>query len=200
MLPSGPGNSIEAVREIQLNGEGLMTDKTAMQQSVKETMINGQSNLAFICDMVVTPIESGRRKFSAQGFSAGREFNGSIIIQGPVVLSGGPPQYVLLVSDPIEINVRSLPAESELPGFTGAIGKFLRDTPQLSTNRLRVGEPVHLKVAFHPVGDLTTSGAARTAALAGLADYSRQSAGHRLHVDPADRRGDEYTGDSVQCF
>ena len=155
MLPSGPGNSIDAVREIQLNGEGLMTDKTAMQQSVKEAMINGQSKLAFICDIVVTPIEAGGRRFSAQGFSAGREFNGSIIIQGPVVLSGGPPQYALLVSDPVEINVRSLPAESELPGFTGAIGKFLRDTPQLSTNRLRVGEPVHLKVAFHPVGDLT---------------------------------------------
>ena len=155
MLPSGPGNQIEALREIQFNGNGLMTDKTAMQQSIKEIKINGQSKPAFICDMVVTPIASGSLKFSAQGFSAGREFSGPITLQGQLVLPGGPPQYMLLVSDPVEINVRPLPSEGELPGFTGAIGKFLRDPPQLSTNRLRVGEPVHLKVSFHPVGDLT---------------------------------------------
>jgi hypothetical protein len=155
MLPSGPGNQIEALREIQLNGNGLMTDKTAMQQSVKEIKINGESRPAFICDMVVTPITPGPLKISAQGFTAGREFSGPITIQGQVVIPGGVPQYVLLISDPVDINVRPLPSGSELPGFTGAIGKFLRDPPQLSTNRLRVGEPAHLKLVFRPVGGLT---------------------------------------------
>src|SRR6185369_9953249 len=35
------------------------------------------------------------------------------------------------------------------------IGKFMMDPPVLATNRLRVGEPVHLKVAFHGEGNLT---------------------------------------------
>ncbi len=132
-----------------------MTDKTATRQSVQMVSVNGQSKPAFICDMVVTPIVAGPLKFSAQGFTAGREFSGPITIQGQVVIPGGPPQYVLLVSDPVEINVRPLPSADELPGFTGAIGKFLPDPPQLSTNRLRVGEPAHLKIVFHGEGDLT---------------------------------------------
>ncbi len=148
-------NEIEALREIQFNGDGLMTDKTAFRQSIEAVNINGQLKPAFVCEMTVTPIATGPLKFSAQGFTAGREFSGPISIRGQVNLPGGPAKYVLLVSDPVEINVRPLPAEGELPGFTGAIGKFFRDPPQLATNRLRVGEPVQLKIVFHGEGDLT---------------------------------------------
>jgi hypothetical protein len=155
MLPAGPGNQVEALREIQLNGNGLMTDKTAIRQAIESVNVNGQLKPAFICDMVATPIAAGPLKFSAQGFTAGRDFGGAIAVQGQVVIPGGPPKYVLLVSDAVEINVRSLPSAGELPGFTGAIGKFICDPPQLSTNRLRVGEPAHLKVVFHGEGDLT---------------------------------------------
>ena len=154
MLPAGPGNQAEALREIQLNGAGLMTDKTT-RQSIEPVSINGQLRPAFVCEMVMTPIAAGPVKFSEQGFTAGREFSGPISIQGQVTIPGGPPNYVLLVSDAVEINIRPLPVEGELPGFTGAIGKFLCDPPQLSTNRLRVGEPAHLKVVFHGEGDLT---------------------------------------------
>lgn len=155
LLPAGPGNTVEALREVQLNGTGLMTDKTATRQSVQPFNINGQSTPAFLCDMVVTPIVTGPLKFSAQAFTAGRDFSGPIIIQGQVVIPGGAPQYTLLVSDPTEIHVRPLPTTGELPGFTGAMGKFLRDPPQLSSNRLRVGVPAHLKLIFHGEGDLT---------------------------------------------
>ena len=155
LLPAGPGNTIEALREVQINGAGLMTDKAATRQSVQVVNVNGQSKPAFLYETVATPIVAGPLEFSAQGFTAGREFSGAIVIQGQVVIPGGPPQYVLLVSDPIKINVRPLPTTGEWHGFTGAIGKFLSDPPQLFTNRLRVGEPVHLKVAFHGEGDLT---------------------------------------------
>jgi hypothetical protein len=155
LLPAGPGNTVEALREIQLNGNGLMTDKTATRQSVQMVSINGQSKPAFLCDMVVTPIVAGALRLSAQGFTAGREFSGPIIIQGQAVIPGGPPQYSLLVSDPVEFNVRPLPSAEELPGFTGAMGKFLHDPPELSANRLRVGQPAHLKIVFHGEGELT---------------------------------------------
>ena len=155
VLPAGPGNQIEALREIQINGDGLMTDKTATRQSIETVNVNDQPKPAFTCEMTVTPIATGPLKFSAQGFTAGREFTAPISIQGQVVLAGGPTKYVLLVSEPVGINVRPLPAEGELPGFTGAIGTFFYDPPQLSTNRLRVGEPAHLKIVFHGKGDLT---------------------------------------------
>jgi hypothetical protein len=155
LLPAAPGNQIEALREIQLNGNGLMTDKTAAHQSIETVNLDGQLTPALICEMVATPIAAGPVKFSAQGFTAGREFTGPMTIHAPVVMPGGPAKYVLLVSDAMEINVRPLPSAGELPGFTGAIGKFSGDPPRLSTNRFHVGEPVHLKVVFHGEGDLT---------------------------------------------
>jgi hypothetical protein len=126
-----------------------------MRQSVEPiSLSNGELKSAFVCEMIVTPIAAGPLKFSVQGFTAGREFTAPISIHGQVSLAGGQPRYVLLVSDPMEINVRPLPVEGELPGFTGAIGKFFSDPPKLATNRLRVGQPVQLKVTIHGEGEL----------------------------------------------
>lgn len=155
ILPPSPENQVEALREIEFHGEGLMTDKTASQQIIEPVNLNGQLRTAFVSEMVVTPIAAGPLKFSAQGFTAGREFTAPISIRGQVSLPGGAPKYTLLVSDPVQIMVRPLPVEGELPGFTGAIGKFFHDPPRLSTNRLNVGEPVQLKVTFHGEGELT---------------------------------------------
>jgi hypothetical protein len=154
LLPAKNGNEIEALREIQLNSDSLMIDKTAMRQSIDVTSVGGQLKPALVCEMKVTPIAAGRQSFSAQAFTAGREFSGAISIRGQVTIPGGPTKYILLVSDKIAVNVRPLPADAP-PGFTGAIGKFFADSPQLSTNRLHVGEPVHLKIIFHGESDLT---------------------------------------------
>jgi hypothetical protein len=110
---------------------------------------------AFVYEVGATPIATGPLALSAQGFTAGREFTGPISITGQVVLPGGPAHYVLLVADPLQINVRPLPTVGRLPGFTGGIGKFFLDPPRLATNRLRVGLPVQLKVTAHGDGDLS---------------------------------------------
>jgi len=154
ILPAGPGNQIEALREIQFDGGGLMTDKTALQQFIGPVNLDGELKPAFVSEMMVTPIAAGPQKLMAQGFSAGREFTAPITIRGQVSLAGGQPKYVLLLSDPAKINVRPLPVEGELPGFTGAIGRFFSDPPKISTNRFHIGEPVQLKVVFHGEGDL----------------------------------------------
>jgi hypothetical protein len=154
-LPAANGNEIEALREIQLTGGDLMIDKSAQRQSIEVVNAGGQLKPAFICEMKATPIATGARTFSAQGFTAGRDFSGPITIRGQVTIPSSPAKYVLLVSDPMKINVRPLPAEGELPGFTGALGKFFCDPPQLSTNRLHVGEVLHLKLNFHGEGEFT---------------------------------------------
>jgi hypothetical protein len=155
LLPPGPDGQVEALREVELTGDGLMIDKTAMRQSIEPVSLNGALKAMFACELTVTPIAAGPLKFSAQGFSAGREFTAPLSIHGQVSLFGGAPRYTLLISDPVEIKVRPLPVEGELPGFTGAIGKFFLDPPQLATNHVHVGEPVQLKVTVHSEGDLT---------------------------------------------
>jgi hypothetical protein len=90
---------------------------------------------------VVTLLSAGQINFSAQAFVG---FN---------LVDSASSKF--LVSDPVSIFVRPLPAENELPGFTGAVGKFLKDAPTLSTNRVHVGEPLKLKYGFHGEGNLT---------------------------------------------
>ncbi|HEV2691638.1 MAG TPA: hypothetical protein VG347_01955 [Verrucomicrobiae bacterium] len=150
LLPAGAGNQIEALREIQFNGSGFMTDKIATRQSVEMVKYEGQQKPAYIFETAATPLAAGSVAISAQGFASGRDFGGPITIsgQGQVVISGGAPQYVLLVSDETRLNVRPLPPEGELPGFTGAIGMFHATGPQLSTDHVHVGEPIYLKYNF----------------------------------------------------
>ena len=152
LLPAGAGNRVEALREIQFSGGGLMIDKTAQRQSIEVVKVNGRLGPAAICDMTVTPIAAGPLAFSAQAFTAA-VLSVPISIHAQITIPGGPAKNVLLVSEPVKINVRPLPAD-EPPGFTGAMGKFSSDPPQLSTNRLHVGEPIHLKIVFHGEGDL----------------------------------------------
>lgn len=155
LLPASPGNEVEALHEIQFNGRGLMVDKTTAHQSVQMTTLNGRSIAAYIFETRLTPIMPGTLDVSVQAFTAGRQFIGPITISGQVVLRGGAPEYTLLVSDPVQINVRPLPAGGRLPGFTGAIGKFTLDPPKLATTRLHVGQPVQLSTAIHGEGDLS---------------------------------------------
>ncbi len=155
LLPSGPGGQIAALREIQLNGEGVMIDKNAMRQAIEPVNVQGSLRPAYVCELLVTPIAAGAVQLSAQGFTAGSEFTAPISIRGQVSLPGGPPKYQFMISDPVAIRVRPLPVDGELPGFTGAMGKFFSDPPQLSADRLQVGQPVQLKLTFHGEGDLT---------------------------------------------
>lgn len=148
LLPAVTPNMIEFMKEVQLNGDGFAVEKNAVRQTIGVFERAGQRGSGFIYDTTVTPISAGTLTLSAQGFTAGREFNGSIVITGPVTIPGGVPQYVLLESEPVPIKVRLLPTEGQLPGFTGAIGRFTADPPQLATNRVRVGEPLELFVTI----------------------------------------------------
>jgi hypothetical protein len=70
----------------------------------------------------------------------------------------GPPrnnplQFTLLDSEPVELRVRPLPRQGELPGFTGAIGNFWLESPALAANPLRVGDSVKLWVTIR--GDIS---------------------------------------------
>jgi hypothetical protein len=155
LLPATPANAVEAVREMQINGEGLLVDKNAVRQTIGMTEVNGRNIAAYIYEATVTPIAAGTLNVSAQGFAAGRDFGGPIVISGQAVISGGPPQYVLLEAEPVTLNVRMLPAEGELPGFKGAIGQLSCDPPQLVTNIVKVGEPLEVIVAVRGDGNLT---------------------------------------------
>jgi hypothetical protein len=155
ILPAGPDNEVEALREIELHGDGILVDRSTSQQTIEPVNLKGRLVMASTAQMTVEALAPGPLSFYGQAFTAGREFMGPVSIHGQVKLPTGPTRFVLLVSDPAQINVRPLPLDGQPPSFTGAIGRFFGDPPRLATNRLQVGEPVKLQVKFHAEGDLT---------------------------------------------
>ena len=157
LLPAGPRNQIEAVRDVQFNGGGFMTDKIATSQAIGVVTNNGERTTAYVYETTATPMAAGVQSVSVQGFTVPPMAVGTITITaggGPITLGSPAQPPVLLLSDPVQLRIRPVPEENALPGFTGAMGKFSSDPPQLATNRLRVGEPVHLNLNFHGVDGL----------------------------------------------
>jgi hypothetical protein len=134
-LPATASGAVEGVSDVQFNGGGFVADKNAARQSIQMARENGRRVPVYVYETGITPITSGPLNLSAQGFT----------VEMP---PGGAPKYILLDSEPAVINVRPLPAESELPGFTGMVGSFAGDPPSLVTNTLKVGEPVQLTVVI----------------------------------------------------
>jgi hypothetical protein len=154
LMPAAVGNALQVLNQVQVNGDGILLDQTAVRQRIQPVDFNGRSVPAFIYETVITPLVAGRIDLTAQAFTAGNQFSGSIVIQGQTTIPGGPPQYVLLDSDVVSFNVEPLPRTGLLPGFNGAIGQFTADSPQLSTNTVRVGDVVKVFVTFRSAGNL----------------------------------------------
>ena len=153
VLAGRPGNAIHGLAQPQLTGPGFLVDGTTSRQRVEAVTQNGGSVLSFIYETTFIPLTAGRLTVQAQGFMASSRLSPPAASPGATVIPPPIVQYTLIESDPLELNVRPLPREGELPGFTGAIGHFRIGPPQLATNALRVGEPVNLTVTLTNYGD-----------------------------------------------
>lgn len=156
ILPAIIGGNVQLLAQVQINGEGFLADSSAASQRVESRNIDGTNQTTVVYETTLTPIAAGKLKAFAQGYTVGNRLFGvgSVVITGPAVIQGGPPQYTLLDSDPVEVSVLPLPAAGRLAGFTGAVGVYKVEAPALSTNRLRVGEPLKLAVKVRGTGSL----------------------------------------------
>jgi hypothetical protein len=146
LSPASTGTVVQPLAQVEFNGEGFLTGQsTTIRQRIQVMPLDGRQVPTFVYENSLTPVAAGSMEVSAQAFSGGR-LGGTVIISGQATIPGGSPQYSLLESDPVTLNVRPLPREGELPGFAGGIGEFERGTPWLTTNTIRVGEPVKLTV------------------------------------------------------
>ncbi len=145
--------STQILQQVQLTGQDFIVDQSSVRQSVPTLPFGGSNVVTFVYETTLTPIASGKIAVSAQAYTAGSYLTPQLVITGTAPIPGGLPQYRLLESDPVQLTVRPLPKEGELPGFTGGIGNFTLDPPKLNTNALRVGDPVRLTVAVRKNGE-----------------------------------------------
>jgi hypothetical protein len=145
-FPVGPNGQLLIPHQqppVQINGQGFIFDNSSLRQR-PDLQPRGP---ALVFEGTLVPLAVGRLSAVAQSF-VGNRFAGPIVISGsgPVTIPGGPPQFTLLESDAVSVQVRPLPREGQLPGFTGAVGSLEVDPPVLSTNMLRLGDMAKLTV------------------------------------------------------
>jgi hypothetical protein len=155
VLQSAPGMLVQGVMQPQLSGEGLLVDLAATRQHVEMAPRVGGNVPTFVCDITFTPMIAGKLDLFAQGFALRYHLPVQIqtVTNGQTRPPPPPPEYMLVESDPLELSVRPLPRDGELPGFTGAIGNLAVGPPKLATNALRVGDPVRLTVTVTNSGE-----------------------------------------------
>jgi hypothetical protein len=154
LMYSQTADAIEGLQDVNISGEGFLHDRGTATQAITRQPRNGQLVPAYSYEATLSPLIAGDLTLFGQGFTSGNRFAGQITITGgQITIPGGPPQVVLLESDRVTIHARPLPRVGELPGFNGAIGRFTIDAPQLSTNRVRVGESMKLSVTVRGEGN-----------------------------------------------
>ena len=150
VLNPAENRAMPMMSEIHLNGDGFISSKSDVRQQISMIPLpDGRETMAFIYEASITPFSRGPLKISAQGFTSGNQARGPVVIRGGASIPGGPPDFALLESDPVTLNVMPVPVAGRLPGFNGAIGKFTRDVPKLSAATVQAGNPLKLTVTFH---------------------------------------------------
>ena len=152
LLPGSASGVVQSLGQVQMNGQGFIVDQTSAHARIEAMPLGPYRHPVntFVHELMLTPIATGKLEISAQGFAVGNRIVGGVIMPGP----GASQQFTLVDSDPVTFEVRPLPHGTELPGFTGAVGGYSVEFPELSTNVLTVGEPVRLRVKVHGDGNL----------------------------------------------
>ncbi len=156
LSPALPGGLVQGLAQVQISGPAVISDPATARGRVEvlPRPSGVQNALTYVHELMITPIRAGKLSAYAQGYAIGNRVYGGVIISGPGVMPGLPAQYMLLDSDPVQFEVRPLPSEGQLPGFTGAVGAFSIDPPQVSTNWVHVGDPIKLTVRVRGEGNL----------------------------------------------
>jgi hypothetical protein len=156
LWPGSPAGTVQSLGQVQLNGQGFVVDQSSAHVRIEAIPFGNSRRTinAFVYELMLTPIATGKISLFAQGYAAGTRVIGGIIMPGPGGVAGPQSQFTLVDSDPVTLEIRPLPRGSELPGFTGAVGIYSVDPPELSTNVVAVGEPVKLKVRVRGDGNL----------------------------------------------
>jgi hypothetical protein len=145
LMDSGDG-TVAALSQPQVIGESLLVEPSfgrMMRQIVNQ---QGRMQTAFVTDLLFTPMREG----PLQVFGQAQVILGMV---DPNRFKGLQNYYPLYDTEPVELTVQRVPDAGKLPGYTGAIGQFIVDPPELSAPEVRVGEPLLMRVIVRGDGN-----------------------------------------------
>lgn len=152
-LTSPGGQSLSQVQLTGLSGQGFLADQTSVRQRIEPVPYRGTNQITYIYETILTPISAGSLSFYAEGWSTINRTTGPVYITNNTIMNL-VVTHLFMDSDPVDLVVRPLPRAGALPGFVGAVGQFTNDLPVLSTNIVRAGDPIRMKVTFRGDGNI----------------------------------------------
>jgi hypothetical protein len=157
LLPGSANGQVQSLGQVQINGQGFIVDQSSVHARIEAiaTGLRRRPVNTFVYEMMLTPIATGKIVVFAQAYAVGNRVIGGVIMPNPGTVPGTLPQYTLLDTDPVTLEVRPLPPRNDVQGFTGAVGSFSIDPPMLSTNIVAAGEPLVMRIRVRGEGNLS---------------------------------------------
>lgn len=139
---------LQNLTNVKIGGDGLLLEPNSIyaRQGRSFAYRDGRTIGAIETEALFTPLRAGTLSLSAQAEAT----------LAPPGNSATPlaAYRPLIESSNVVLRATSVPTAGRLPGFNGAIGKLSLLPPALSTDRLRVGEPLKLSVTIRGEGNL----------------------------------------------
>ncbi len=143
VLPDPGDGSVVGFYQTHIKGDAIFSEAASF--GVRRDIVHdgGHDYAAFVQDVTITPMREGPQTLVAQA-NCNR------------IHSSQPGAFTstLIDSDPRVLDVKSLPEDGRLAGFNGAVGALQVDTPQLSTNVIKAGDPLKMAVIVRGEGNL----------------------------------------------
>jgi hypothetical protein len=148
LMLADPGDgTMHGLTQPRITGDFIFSEPYPIGGRHEAIRRNGKVFPVFIQEVMLTPLREGPQELVGQAQSITTR-----------VMSGQPNAFqsysALVDSEPVVLTAKPLPKEGELPGFTGGIGAFQLESPRVSTNEVRAGEPLTLTVTVRGGGNI----------------------------------------------
>ncbi len=147
VLPDAGASRVLGFNKARIEGDFIFTEPAPLGARRDNIQRDGKIIPAFLAEVAITPLRAGRLNIVAEAYAfASRPIAGQTNVFQIA--------QMLVDSDPISLQVKELPAQGKLPGFTGAVGVFTADRPILSMYDVRAGDPLTLTVTVRGEGNI----------------------------------------------
>jgi hypothetical protein len=146
-LPRPADNSVLGMSEPRITGDFVFFTELPPMVRQENIQVEGRSLTAFVSEVTITPLREGPRELIGQAFCTG-------LRPIPGQPNGSRIANELVDSTPLILTVNPLPEEGRLRGFTGAVGQFTLDPPELSAGSVLAGQPLVLTVTIRSEGEI----------------------------------------------
>jgi hypothetical protein len=146
-LSGSKNGALQSMTALDVSGDALLVDQNSILSHQRKTIKNqnGQQSVTIETDAFVTPLRQGLLTLKAQAEAE--------VDQQEGLTSLVPGYRPLIEAVPAVIVATNVPTGGTLPGFNGAIGRFQIQSA-LSTNYVRVGDPLTLTVTLRGEGNI----------------------------------------------